>query len=128
MFLFPQVFVNFAKEQMDDDDQLREVAVNSESDAAKNSSQTVYPLIPTSFEPKRSASQVIAAQSPYPLLSTKSSQLGAAWLKTKERKCSETKQPQQIQMQPLVDFSANGLKFTEESQSKDITKLFLVKT
>ncbi|XP_053093930.1 phospholipid-transporting ATPase ABCA1 isoform X2 [Pangasianodon hypophthalmus] len=130
-----QVFVNFAKEQMDDDDQLREVAINSGSDATQSrtpqqSSQTIYPSLTTSFEPKRSVSQVTAAQSPHPLSSSQSSQPGAAWSKTKESKCSKTKQPQQIQMQPLMDFSANGLKCTEEekSQSKDLTKLFIVKT
>ncbi|MCJ8737839.1 hypothetical protein PDJAM_G00028690 [Pangasius djambal] len=130
-----QVFVNFAKEQMDDDDQLREVAINSGPDATQfrtpqQSSQTVYPLLTTSFEPKRPVSQVIAAQSPHPLSSSKSSQPGAAWSETKVSKCSETKQPQQIQMQPLMDFSANGVKCTEEekSQSKDLTKLFIVNT
>ncbi|XP_058257271.1 phospholipid-transporting ATPase ABCA1 isoform X2 [Hemibagrus wyckioides] len=130
-----QVFVNFAKEQMDDDDRLREVAVNNGSDAAQShtsqhSSQTLSPLLTTSFKPKRSVSQVMAAQSPHPLSSSRSSQPGAAGSKTKERKCSETKQPQQIQMQPLMDFPANGIKCTEEekSQSKDITKLFVVKT
>lgn len=105
------------------------MAINNGSDAAQ-SSQTIYPLLTTSFEHKRSVSQVIAAQSPHPLSSSKSSQPGAAGLKTKESKCSKTKQPQQIQMQPLVDFSANGLKCTEEekSQSKDVNKLFTVET
>lgn len=129
------MFVNFAKEQMDDDDRLREVAINGGSDTAQScmpqqSSQTIYPLLPTSNEPKRSVSQVLAAQSPHQLSSSKSSQPGTAGSKTKESKCSETKQPQHIQMQPLVDFSANGYKGTKEekSQRKDLTKLFVVKT
>ncbi|XP_017334205.1 phospholipid-transporting ATPase ABCA1 isoform X2 [Ictalurus punctatus] len=94
-----QVFVNFAKEQVDDDDRLREVAINRGSDAAR------------SHTPR-------------------SSQPGAAGSTTKESKCSETKRPQQIEMQPLVDFSANGLTCTEEenSPSKDLTELFVVKT
>lgn len=131
----PQVFVNFAKEQMDDEDRLREVAVNNRSDAAQSltsqqSSQTVYPLLTTSFKPKRSVSQVIAAQLTHPLSSAKSSQPEAAWSKTKESKCSGKKQPQQIEMEVLVDFSANGIGCTDEdkSQSKDITKLFVVNT
>ncbi|XP_047666267.1 phospholipid-transporting ATPase ABCA1 isoform X2 [Tachysurus fulvidraco] len=130
-----QVFVNFAKEQMDDDDRLREVAVNNRSDAAQSltsqqSSQTIYPLLTTSFKPKRSVSQVIAAQLNHPLSSAKPSQPGAAWSKTKETKCSGKKQPQQIEMEVLVDFSANGIRCTEEekSQSKDITKIFVVNT
>ncbi|GAA6102437.1 phospholipid-transporting ATPase ABCA1 isoform X2 [Tachysurus ichikawai] len=130
-----QVFVNFAKEQMDDEDRLREVAVNNRSDAAQSltsqqSSQTVYPLLTTSFKPKRSVSQVIAAQLTHPLSSAKSSQPEAAWSKTKESKCSGKKQPQQIEMEVLVDFSANGIGCTDEdkSQSKDITKLFVVNT
>lgn len=120
---------------MDDDDQLREVAVNSRSDAAQSSthqqsSQTVCPLLTTSFESKRARTQVLATQSPHPLPSSKSSQPGATGSKTNESKCSETKQPQQIQMQPLVDFSANGFKCTEEqkSWSKDDTKLFIGNT
>lgn len=120
---------------MDDDDQLREVAVSSGSAAAQSrtpqqSSQTVCPLLTTSFEPKRSASPVPAARSAHALSSFKSSQPGAAGSKTKESKCSETMQPQQIQMQPLVDFSVNGFKCTEEekSQSKNLTGLFIVKS
>lgn len=121
---------------MDDDDRLREVAINSGSAAAQSrttqqSSQTIYPLPTTSTEPKRSMPPVIGAHSPHSLSLSKSSQPGAAGSKTKESKCSETKQqPQQIQMQPLVDFSPNGYKPTEEekSQSKDLTKLFVVKT
>lgn len=120
---------------MDDDDRLMEVAINSGSDGAQSripqqSNQTIYPSLTTSFKPKRSVSQVLAAQPPHPSSSCKSSQPGAADSKTKESKPGETKQPQQIQMQPLVDFSANGCKCTEEekSQSKDVTKLFIVKT
>ncbi|XP_060734088.1 phospholipid-transporting ATPase ABCA1 isoform X3 [Tachysurus vachellii] len=130
-----QVFVNFAKEQMDDDDRLREVAVNNQLDAAQSltsqqSSQTIYPLLTTSFKPKRSVSQVIAAQLTHPSSSSKSSQPGAARSKTKESKCSGKQQPQQIEMEVLVDFSANGIGCTEEekSRSKDITKLFVVNT
>ncbi|TSM94632.1 ATP-binding cassette sub-family A member 1 [Bagarius yarrelli] len=127
MFLRPQVFVNFAKEQIDDDDdedgQLKEVVG---SDAVQ-SSQTVCPLV-SPVKPRRSVSQVIAAQKPQRLSCFKSSQPGAAGSKTTESKCSKTTQPQQIQMQPLVDFSANGLTFQEEEKSKDLNKLFVVKT
>ncbi|KAF5910024.1 ATP-binding cassette sub-family A member 1-like isoform X1 [Clarias magur] len=129
-----QVFVNFAKEQMDDDDRLREVAIISGSDAIpsctlpQQSSQTIYPLLTTSLEPNRSPA--IAAHSPYQLSSSSFSQLGDERLNSKVSKCSKTKQPQQIQMQPLVNFSPNGLKCTEgeKSQSKDLNKPFIVKT
>lgn len=120
---------------MDDDDRLREVSVNGGSDTAQScmrqqSSQTIYPVLTTSNEPKRSVSQVLAAQSHHQLSSSKCSQPGAAGSKTKESKCIDPKQPQQIQMQPLVDFSANGYKGTEEEKSKhkDLTQLFVVKT
>ncbi|KAI5101655.1 ATP-binding cassette sub-family A member 1 isoform X2 [Silurus meridionalis] len=108
-----QVFVNFAKEQMDDDGQLREVSINSGSDGSQwhttqKSSQTIYPSQASSFEPERS--RVNAAQSLGLLSSSRSSQPEAAGSKTKESKWNETKQPQQLQMQPLVDFPANGLK------------------
>ncbi|XP_072517055.1 phospholipid-transporting ATPase ABCA1 isoform X1 [Salminus brasiliensis] len=137
-----QVFVNFAKEQTDDDDQLSGVAVNGGPVAAQTrrpqSRRSIQPHPTTtpspsaSPEPSRSPSPVRAAQPPRPQSPSKSSQPKAGGSKSKEGKRSgqsEAKQPQQIQMQPMLESSGNGPKRSdgERSQSKDPTKLFLVK-
>uniref|UniRef100_A0A8B9GST9 P-type phospholipid transporter n=1 Tax=Astyanax mexicanus TaxID=7994 RepID=A0A8B9GST9_ASTMX len=140
-----QVFVNFAKEQTDDDDQLSGVTVNGGLVAAQTSrpqsrrsiqphptTQQSTPSPSASPEPSRSPSPVSAAQPSRPQSPNKSSQPKAGGSKNKEGKrsvLSEAKQPQQIQMQPMLDSSGSGQKRSDgdRSWSKDPAKLFLVK-
>ncbi|XP_062869316.1 phospholipid-transporting ATPase ABCA1 [Trichomycterus rosablanca] len=128
-----QVFVNFAKEQMDDDDRLREVAVNSASVTAQSSrheqsNQTVHP------HPVPSSPPLTASPGPSRSASSSPAQFshsrGSRVKESKPKGPSETKQPQLIQMKPLVESAANGSVCSpkEKSQSKDLTKLFVVKT
>ncbi|KAI4904249.1 hypothetical protein NFI96_031778 [Prochilodus magdalenae] len=143
-----QVFVNFAKEQTDDDEQLREVAVNGELMAAqtrrpqpsRRSIQphtSAHPVQSTpspsaSPKPRRSPSPARIAQPSCSPSFSKSSQPRAGGSKNKEGKHSrliEAKQPQQVQMLPMLEPLVSGPKPSqgESSQCKDPAKLFLVK-
>ncbi|XP_037401356.1 phospholipid-transporting ATPase ABCA1 isoform X2 [Pygocentrus nattereri] len=136
-----QVFVNFAKEQTDDDDQLTGVGVNGGLVAAQThrpqpSRRSVQPQTTTQLvrspESSRSPSPAKPAQPSCSRSSSKSTQSRAGGSKNKEGKHtrpSEAKQLQQIQMQPVLESSVSGPKPTQEesSRSKDPAKLFLVK-
>ncbi|XP_026873152.2 phospholipid-transporting ATPase ABCA1 isoform X2 [Electrophorus electricus] len=124
-----QVFVTFAKEQTDDDDQLRQVAVNGGSVTDQThwlqQSRRIQPHPPT--QPIRcSNSSNLSPDCNRPPFLAKASESK----EDKHSELSETKRPQQIQMQSLLAASNYEPKctFGMNSLSKDPTRLFLVKS
>ncbi|XP_076880509.1 ATP-binding cassette, sub-family A (ABC1), member 7 [Brachyhypopomus gauderio] len=124
-----QVFVSFAKEQTDDDDQLREVAVNGGS----VTEQTHRVLQSRRIQPQPPTQPIRCSRSPelspdcksMPFLAKASGSKGGT-----HSVLSEANHPQQIQMQPLLAASNDAANHTfgPNSPSKDTSKLFLVKT
>ncbi|XP_057217516.1 phospholipid-transporting ATPase ABCA1 isoform X1 [Triplophysa rosa] len=123
-----QVFVNFAKEQTDDD-QLREVVVNGGCAAAQPS----RPQRPTHLrleKPNRPLSPTSAStdQAAHSRLTPEPRSAGSKTRKSRSNSPSVSrKQKQQIQMEPVGE-AANGSKPAGHQTSKDPSALFVVKS
>lgn len=123
-----QVFVNFAKEQMDDD-QLREVAVNGGCPAAQPS----RPQRPTHLrleKPNRPLSPTSAStdQAAHSRLTPEPRPAGSKTKKSRSNSPSVSrKQKQQIQMEPVGE-ATNGSKRAGHRTSRDPSALFVVKS
>ncbi|XP_056591567.1 phospholipid-transporting ATPase ABCA1 isoform X2 [Triplophysa dalaica] len=123
-----QVFVNFAKEQTDDD-QLREVTVNGGCAAAQPS----RPQRPTHLrleKPNRPLSPTSSStdQAAHLRLTPETRPAGSKTRKNRSNSPSVSrKQKQQIQMEPVGE-AANGSKPAGQQTSKDPSALFVVKS